>query len=387
MQRLWCNGSEAINDGDYSVTSSIDKASTNGWSWRYPIDHTKNGADPKGRFLAVNIGDQIPETTILYEKQINDVIPGQPIMFEFYAMNLMMPGAGKTDPNLRIALVDASGNEISWFATGNIPRSNTDSDWKKFPQTAITLDPGNNTTLRLIVRSNIKQTNGNDVAIDDIKVFQTPRACGTSVNFPFKINTDKIFTARVDDINNVKCNGETNGSFNIYAENFNGDFEYSTEGGAAGTWKKSTTSPVTISGLSPKTYDVRIRYNSTATGCNFTIPTVVGSPAKFTVTATTQAATCANDGKVILTATGGVGPYNFTLTKKSDGSTSNFVYNSATDKYEVSARIGVYTVAGTDTNGCPALISTDVTISGTAGPDAKLMKLQIYVLIIQPEHQ
>lgn len=369
---LWCNGSEAINDGDYSVTSSIDKASTNGWSWRYPIDHTKNGADPKGRFLAVNIGDQIPETTILYEKQINDVIPGQPIMFEFYAMNLMMPGAGKTDPNLRIALVDASGNEISWFATGNIPRSNTDSDWKKFPQTAITLDPGNNTTLRLIVRSNIKQTNGNDVAIDDIKVFQTPRACGTSVNFPFKINTDKIFTARVDDINNVKCNGETNGSFNIYAENFNGDFEYSTEGGAAGTWKKSTTSPVTISGLSPKTYDVRIRYNSTATGCNFTIPTVVGSPAKFTVTATTQAATCANDGKVILTATGGVGPYNFTLTKKSDGSTSNFVYNSATDKYEVSAAIGVYTVAGTDTNGCPALISTDVTISGTAGPDAKI---------------
>lgn len=369
---LWCNGSEAINDGDYSVTSSIDKTSTSGWSWRYPIDHTKNGADPKGRFLAVNIGDQIPETTILYEKQINDVIPGQPIMFEFYAMNLMMPGAGKTDPNLRIALVDASGNEISWFATGNIPRSSTDSDWKKFPQTAITLDPGNNTTLRLIVRSNIKQTNGNDVAIDDIKVFQTPRACGTSENFPFKINTDKIFTAKVDDIMAVQCSGQTNGSFNIYAENFNGDFEYSIEGGAAGTWKKGTSSPITISNLAPKTYDVRIRYNATATGCSFTIPTVISSPAAFKVTAQTQAATCAIDGKITLTPTGGVAPYNFVLTKKSDGTTTPFILNTTTGKYEVSAPIGTYTIAGTDANTCPTSLGADVTISGTSGPSVSI---------------
>lgn len=369
---LWCNGSEAINDGDYSVTSSIDQASTNGWSWRYPVDHTKGGADPKGRFLAVNIGDQIPETTILYEKQINDVIPNQPINFEFYAMNLMMPGAGKADPNLRIALVDASGTEISWFATGNIPRSNTNSDWKKFPQTAITLNPGNNTTLRLIVRSNIKQTNGNDVAIDDIKVFQTPRACGTSVNFPFKINTDKIFTARVDDVMAVQCSGQKNGSFNIYAENYNVDFEYSIEGGAAGTWKKSTTSPVTISGLGAKSYDVRIRYNSTSTNCSFTIPTVVNSPTAFTVIAQTEAATCSNDGKVILTPSGGVGPYTFVLTQKSNGATTNFEFNSTTGKYEANAAPGVYTVAGTDANTCPTSLGTDVNVSGTAGPSVSI---------------
>lgn len=369
---IWCNGGYAINDNDYSVTSSINKTATSGWDWRYPIDHTSGTSATKGRFLAVNIGKEIPVTTILYEKQINDVIPNQPINFEFYAMNLMMPGKGKADANLRIALVDASGNEISWFATGPITRSKTDSDWQKYPQTAITLNPGNNTSLRFIVRSNVKEESGNDVAIDDIKVYQTPRACGTSVNFPFKISTDKIFIAKVDDVKAVLCSGQTNGSFNIYAENYKTDFEYSIDGGL--NWKKSPTSPVTISNLSAKTYDVRIRYNATATNCSFTIPTTITSPPVFTITAKTTPATCSTDGRIEVTPNGGTGPYAFTLTKKSDGTKYPFVLDTDTGKYFVNVGIGVYTIAGTDANTCPTSLGTDVTVSGTTGPSVDIDK-------------
>lgn len=371
---IWCNGGYAINDNDYSVTSSINKTATAGWDWRYPIDHTSGTAATKGRFLAVNIGKEIPVTTVLYEKQINDVIPNQPINFEFFAMNLMMPDKGKADANLRIALVDAAGNEISWFATGPITRSKTDSDWQKYPQTVTTLNPGNNTSLRFIVRSNVKEESGNDVAIDDIKVYQTPRACGTSVNFPFKISTDKIFNAWIDDINAVKCNGQANGSFNIYAENFKGDFEYSTQGGVAGSWKKGTSSPVTISGLAPNTYDVRIRYNATATQCSFTIPTKITSPEAFKITVKTDAATCDLPGKITITPAGGTAPYAFTLTNKSNNATTAFIEDKATGTFYANAGIGTYTIAGTDFYTCPSATVADVSVTGTSGPSVNIDK-------------
>jgi hypothetical protein len=56
----------------------------------------------------------------------------------------------------------------------------------KIPKTPITLDPKSNTTLTFIVRSNKSDTNGNDVAMNDIKVYQLPKACITKVDFPFE---------------------------------------------------------------------------------------------------------------------------------------------------------------------------------------------------------
>ncbi|WP_343705066.1 T9SS type B sorting domain-containing protein [Flavobacterium sp.] len=371
----YCNGSYAINDGDYSVTSSINQTATSGWSWRYPVDHTgivKGVTDPKGRFLAVNIGDQIPVTTILYEKQINDVIPNQPIMFEFYAMNLMMPGAGKADPNLRIALVDAAGNEISWFATGSIARSSSSSDWKKFPQTPITLDPGNNTSLRLIVRSNVQETNGNDVAIDDIKVFQVPRVCGAQFKWDFTITPPPPFIAHVENLKGESCFGAKDGSFDIFAENFTGEFYYSINNQTP--WIKSTKDRVTIGPLSAATYSVKVRRDPTSQGCDFDIPTTVTSPAqlKFTVSATT--ATCAKKAVVTATSiTGGTGPFNLVLTDKASGATKPFNLDPTDLLYKVfDVDPGNYTVTATDKNNCPANTSADITVNGSVKPTAEI---------------
>ncbi|MEL0653370.1 hypothetical protein V6246_18255, partial [Algibacter sp. TI.3.09] len=100
-----------------------------------------------GRYLAVNIGSSIPATEILYEKYIDNLIPNQPINVEFYAINLLRSGTSGANPDLAVALIDASGNEISSYSTGEIPKSN---QWEEYPKTPITLDPAANTSLRFI---------------------------------------------------------------------------------------------------------------------------------------------------------------------------------------------------------------------------------------------
>lgn len=369
----YCNGSYAINDGDYSVTSYIDTTIHALYNWRYPKDHTTNGADSKGRFLVVNIGDQIPVTTILYEKQINNVIANQPINFDFYTMNLMKPGAGNTDPDLRIALVDASGSEISWFNTGSIARSNTDNDWKHFPQTPITLNPGNNTSLRLIIRSNVRAIGGNDVAIDDIKVFQIPKTCGSQSLFKFKVNTNKVFTARVENIISAKCKGDTNGSFSIHAENYAGTFEYSVN---EEPWKSSNVSPVKVDGLgaSDNPYSVKIRYNASTANCDFDIPTIVSEAETFSVDALASVATCSDGATVKATATGGTIPYSFIL-KDSAGVQTPFLSDGSGGGILTQVPPGTYTVVGTDKNSCTNNSKeTTVVINPPVSPKASIVQ-------------
>src|SRR5690606_38292583 len=237
-----CNGNIQINDGDYSVTSHIVSPFS---TWMNPTDHTPQTtpATPKGRYLVVNIGASIPKTAILYEKQINDIIPNQPINVEFFAMNLLRSGTSGFDPDLLVALVDASGNEISSFATGNIPKSN---QWENYPKTPMTLNPGANTSLKFIVRSNVRQTNGNDVAIDDISVYQLPAVCTTTVDFPFIVASGNGFEAQILNSNNATCAGANDGTVTISAQNFNPTlgFQYSLDNGA--TWATQMTSPYRI---------------------------------------------------------------------------------------------------------------------------------------------
>ncbi|WP_173968964.1 T9SS type B sorting domain-containing protein [Flavobacterium bizetiae] len=375
----WCNGSPAINDGDYSVTSYINQTATSGWNWRYPRDNTSAGKDPKGRFLAVNIGDKIPVTTILYEKQINDVIPNQPINFEFYAMNLMMPGAGKADANLRIALVDDSGTEISWFATGPITRSNNDLDWQKFPKTAITLDPGAHTSLRFIVRSNVRDDNGNDVAIDDIKVYQVPRVCGAQFKWDFTINAPPKFIGTVEGITPVSCFGSKDGSFTIKAENFDttNGYEYSIDGGVK--WYTSKVAEVkfpnaTFPDIVAKTYDIRIRYNKTATDCSYTIPTIIKSPDLFKLNVSATDATCSTKAIVTAKIEGGTGPtYAITLTNTADGTKQPFVVDPVDGEYKVRDVLpGNYTVSGVDGKNCPASQITNLKVNGPVAIKAEI---------------
>lgn len=367
-----CRGAIEINDGDYSVTAKIVQPFG---AWIQPGDHTPPTvpATAKGRCLVVNIGDQIPVTAILYQKDIKDIIPNQPINFEFFAMNLLNKNNNQADPNLRVALVNAAGVEISGFNTGSIPKS---EKWEVYPKTVMTLDPGANTNLKFIVRSNVKETSGNDVAIDDITVYQLPKTCAKDIFVDFTVPLGNAFSATVEKSVQANCNGG-NGSFDIVVKNFdtNNGFYYSIDGGA--NWSNSKVSPVTISNKAGN-YNVNVRYDNPAapapgTPCIIPIPTKITEPTAFVLQANASVALCTPSGAaatVTASAQGGAGPYTLILKDKNSPFTQTFPVNGGTI---TGVAPGSYTVSGTDGNGCPSTKNIDLVIDNPVKPEANIV--------------
>ncbi|WP_308990629.1 T9SS type B sorting domain-containing protein [Mariniflexile litorale] len=363
-----CKGSPAINDGDYSVTARIVSPFA---AWIQPGDHTPATvpATPKGRCLVVNIGASIPKTEILYEKQINDIIPNQPINVEFFAMNLLRTGNTQFDPDLVVALVNASGVEISSFSTGNIPKTQV---WENYPKTPMTLDPGSNTSLKFIVRSNVQQTSGNDVAIDDISVYQLPKSCTTTITFPFEVATGKAFTAQITNFSNVTCDGLSNGSITMAAQNFDAatGFQYSINGGTS--WVTQLTSPVTVTGLSAATYNVKVRKDATdPSSCDVNFTQTISKPDAIIPSATiTQQPTCTTGATITASATGGTPAYRYELR---DASTGTVITAYKTGTTFTNLPTGSYQVFVQDANLCVSSVGSSIlTVNTPIGPTATL---------------
>ncbi len=355
-----CRNSTAINDGDYSVTSFIVNPFG---AWVQPGDHTTPTVPPtpKGRSLVVNIGDQIATSDILYQKVINDIIPNQPINFELYAMNLLRTGNTQVNADLRVALVDASGTEISWFATGEIPKTQT---WEQYPKTPVTLNPGNNTTLRFIIRSNKRATDGNDVAIDDIKVYQLPKTCISSKSFPLNIDPGKAFNAQITGQKNVTCNGLTNGEFTISATNFDTTtgYQYSTNNGA--NWSVALfTSPVTVSNLAGNLYKVIVRpVGSAVAACAKPFDVTISAPSAVTLSASvTKLATCTTGATITAIGGGGTPTYQYEL-RQSNGTTVVTAFDNNGGEF-TDVPTGSYTVFVRDANLCVIPTGVPVTVS------------------------
>ncbi|MCL5128340.1 T9SS type B sorting domain-containing protein [Algibacter sp. L4_22] len=354
-----CKGQINIQDGDYSVTAEIVRPYG---TWLQPGDHTPatTPATEKGRSLVVNIGSSIPKTEILYEKDINDIIAGQPIIVELYAINLLRSGRSGANPDLLVALVDGSGTEISSFSTGEIPKSN---QWENYPKTPMTLDPGSNTSLKFIIRSNVQVNNGNDVAIDDITVYQLPKSCVTEVEFPIVIDSGKAFTSSTTGSTNVTCNGASDGTLSIAAQNYDATigFEYSIDNGT--TWTTQMTSPYTITGLAADSYDVIVRYET----CSFPFSETITAPALLEVSASGTPITCLTGSTVTATATGGTAGYTYELL---DTATLNLVDSFPSNGILSNIPSGDYTIRATDSNDCVA--TTTLNLSGSAAPTASI---------------
>lgn len=367
-----CRGSIVIQDGDYSVTARIVQPYP---AWRQPGDHTPptNPVTPKGRCLVINLGDKIATTDVIYKKVIKDIIPNQPINFELFAKNLLNKNNGQIDANLAVALVDATGVEISTFTTGDIPKTEL---WEKYPKTPITLDPKGNTTLTFIIRSNKSNTDGNDVAIDDISVYQLPKTCISSKSFPLTIDTGKAFTAQITGQKNVTCNGLSNGEITISATNFDTTtgYQYSLDNGT--TWSTAlTTSPFTIQNLTPNTYTVAIRpVGSSVTACTKTFPPVtITQPAPIVVNASATAATCTTGATITTVVSGGTPAYQYELRQVIAGvesATPVVAFNNNPKFNDIDP--GDYRIYVRDANGCATTIGYPITVTAPPALTAAL---------------
>ncbi len=340
-----------INDGEYAVTSYIVYPFG---AWYRPIDHT-NPTLAKGRFLVVNIqGDNT--RPIIYEKEIKDIIPNQLINVEFFATNLLRIGNTQYNPNLRVALVNASGVEIDFYNTGLIPKT---EKWQKY---STQLNPGNNTILKFQIRSIEQNGSGNDLAIDDISAYQIPKLCAATKIIPFTVPTGKAFEASITNTKNATCSGASNGEITIAAQNFNTatGYQYSKDNGA--TWQTAMTSPFIISGLSANNYTIKVRYNASATGVcvkSFS-PITITVPTPLVTTATVlPLATCSRGATITANSNGGTPFYQYELWDELNTTKIRLAQNSGVFE-DVPVR--TYTVRGLDANGCGNTTPVSITV-------------------------
>ncbi|QLG45278.1 T9SS type B sorting domain-containing protein [Costertonia aggregata] len=342
-----------INDGEYSVTQVINNPFG---SWRNPNDHTGNTG---GRFLAINVGGAAGVGGIVYAKRGVEIIPNRDITVSVWAFNLLRVGTGGGDPTIEIQLVDSGGSVIASTATGNIPKNNNADDWQNY---TVTLNPGANTNLDIVIRTNSAVTGGNDIAIDDIEAFQTPEQCEGTVTIDVNVEDGRAFGAEITSFTNETCNTADNGTITFSVENFGATgFQYSVNGGAFST-AQTSPSTVTLTGLIADDYDIVVR-DASDTTCSITIPTqTIGEPAALSVSNVLTQPTCIADGSVTVAASGGTAGYSYQIEQPNGTVLGPQNGNNAFVGLD---QIGLHTITVTDANGCTAT-DTFTTIAPTS---------------------
>lgn len=356
-----------LNDGEYVVTKGILQQHYNDYGWVIPKDHT-TAADvkpnPEGRYLAVNIGKTVGKGGILYSKPIVDIIKNQDIKIQLYALNLMRTGS-KPAPNLTIEL--HKNGVLVPGASVNTADITQNGNWNLLDK--LSINPGDNTALDFVIRSNSIIEDGNDLAIDDILVYQLPKSCLSTKEFKVIVDPNKKFTADVKDVIDVKCKGSKDGSLTIVASNFNvtNGFEYLIDGVLP--WRISKLEETIVPGLGEGTHTVKIRYDATSVGCDFTLNPKIGSPDKFEVDAKATAAKCSIGATVTATGVGGTKDYTFTLT---DSATPPNVVTFPSNGILTDVKPGTYIVSGKDKNGCLDDKDTPLVIDKPVAPKAEI---------------
>ena len=203
-----------VNMGHYQISNPTLSAAwgnipaTDGCSeskiWVKALDHTSNGTDMQGGFYIVDANPSMLNGELYYKKKVTNIAPYSDIKYEFYVLNLFREdkkiNGGGTDalkPKLEVRLVNNSNQVIGTpLKTGELPNSTCGtgmSNWRKIEGV---LNVGNNTEFTIEFRSDGGAPHGwgNDFVLDDISVYQVPKACGQVVS------TTKVVTANNQDI-------------------------------------------------------------------------------------------------------------------------------------------------------------------------------------------
>ncbi|WGU71394.1 hypothetical protein QIU18_06130 [Capnocytophaga canimorsus] len=313
--------------------------------WTTPKDHTGKGSN--GRYLAMNVGS-IGFQKPIYFKEVNDVVADRPIQFEMYVYNLCHCTTC-APPLFRIRVVDTNtGRELARQDSGEIPVNGRNPNaWHKFSGT---LSAPGTTSVRIEVVSMSDKTNGNDLAVDDIYVYQVPEVCGFEKQLKVKVESDKAFAevANSQITTNATCFGGNNGSYRITLKNFDtaNGYVYSVDGGA---WQTSTANPFVMPNLSAKSYNVKFRYDATSTNCEVSKDFTITAPDEIVVNdIPDQLIRCdVTSVSVNVVARGGTGALKYKLTLPDN---TPIVQNSPL--FTGLTQVGQHRLEVTDANDC-----------------------------------
>ncbi|NKI31229.1 T9SS type B sorting domain-containing protein [Croceivirga thetidis] len=349
-----------IQDGEYSVANTI----VNPYTWLVPNEQS---GDPNGRYLAINVGGVAGVGGIVYAKRNIEIIPNQDITVSLDLFNLKFVGSTGVDANLEIELVDPSGTVISSLATGPIPKTNNADDWLT---ANITLNPGANSNIDIVIRTIAVATGGNDVVIDNIIAVQSPIVCSQSIDIPVVVEPGNAFGANLTAFSNVTCNTGVDGSITFEVENFDtaNGYEYSVNGGA---FTAAPTGPVpntiTISGLAANNYTIEVR-DINDNSCSVTLNQTISEPSPVVATASlTDVLTCANGGATITaSASGGTPNYSYQLEDDLGGIIIGYDFTTnGTNTVFTGLSAGDYIIRARDTNNCEDIIDSAITVDPT----------------------
>ena len=374
------NKSSFINDGEYVITSSENGTLVlNNGCWTKPNDHT---GLTNGRYLAMNVGS-IGFNRPIYVKEVEDVVPTQPIKFKMYVYNLCHCSSCGP-PSFQIRLVNKLTNAVLSESTTLAPPINghDPNAWHEF--SGELASPGV-TSLRIEIVSKSPVIGGNDLALDDIYVYQEPKACPSSyVDLTATIEATDAKKMKITSHTTIDetCNGSNDGKLTFGVANY---------GNVAYTWKvvnRVTTTQVqggtnntagfTVNNLAPGLYTLKITSGhqkkfSNDQACEVTQDFEIKRNAKVTVTQnrTTDYLDCNIDRKQMLifsqNATGtNQGVFNITGGKQTPSAPLRYtikvvkIPSGATDiltpdsngNYRYVVVAGTYQITITDDNNC-----------------------------------
>lgn len=150
-------------------------------------------------------------------------------------------------------------------------------------------------------------------------------------------------------LNQVSCNGGTNGSLSA-----------TTSGGTAGytySWSPTGLTTQTISNLAAGSYTVTITDQN---GCTASSSSILTEPNAIQIQSSSTPALCgSNNGSASVNVSGGVSPYSYSWTP--GGGTGSMLNTIAA---------GAYTATVTDGNGCSA--QAIVAVANTGGPTVSI---------------
>ncbi|WP_437370845.1 T9SS type B sorting domain-containing protein [Maribacter litoralis] len=341
-------------NAEYAVTNQITNPNT---SWRSPNDHT---GITDGRFMAIGVSTSAGNNNVLWSRTGLEALANQDITISFYAYNILVDNASGNDPEVLVELVDGSGNVISSQATAAIPQNNNADDWHL---RTVTFNPGANTAVGVVLRTNLDSDNGNFLVLDDIQASQTPELCEQTEDITVIVETGKTFEVAILGSTDPTCNGSNNGSIRFEVSNFDTTFgyQYSVDGGT--TWTTETTSPITTPAtLADGTYTVMVEKvdDNSCTATSATSATLTSPNALTADLQQTAEFTCFNTGATLqASANEGTPGYEYQLEL-----TDNTVIRTyATSTQFLNVPAGTYHVRVRDDNNCEAVSTATVTVT------------------------
>ena len=209
------------------------------------VPRDPSNSDPQARYFMIDLN----ATGEVFRKKIKDIDGTKNVQIRVKFYNLIPKNTGAILPTLRLKLFNG-GTEVFTTPQFVVPEGRT---WDTYSFTA----PANGyTNLDFVIYSDISGAGGNDLAMDDIEVFQLPDICGIETS-----DTARITELGVPSIYaNVSNCSASNNTVNLVVTPTTSDFsyQYQMDGGTL------QTSP-TFTGLAMNsTHTFKVHYKPVA---------------------------------------------------------------------------------------------------------------------------